>query len=1243
MLKFLTVTLLSLFIFSVTLANDYDDAWKAIHKKDYKNAVLLLQKACKNPSTSLDAYCTLLYLKTYQGKEDEINGLFDALSASPGRNSYLYSMWFNGAVLGSYTQKKPYQLDLIDKIEAGNTFNGSIKTALHYVKAMYYVFSNKYDKGKDDWNQMNSLQTWQFAGPFENLSGSGFNTVYGPLSAADSNATFKGINNVDIKWFTPPKKDYEGWTYCYPSFQQSSAIVYAQTFVYSPADSRVVLNAGVNGSLKVWVNDGLIISDSKERVTELDYYKNYCFLKKGYNRVLVQLGYTSNTMPNFIIRFSDENLLPLKDITSTSIVQPYTKGQDASPATAIRHFAETYFESKIKSEPANLVNYILLSQTYLRNSQITEARQTIEKALKISSEDPLLRFELMQILIKAENRTQLLQEMDWFKENDSGCFINRQMQIQTFLSEEKYDEAIEAVDEMLKIYGDDETILQYKATALAKQEKIDELVKLVESTHKKYPANTSFVMMMFNIKKLLNKDTKAALGVYEEYFKNKYDYTLLQNLASEYKSLGQDSNYLAIIKNLCEIGGNNPEYVSRLSQYYYEKQDYANALKYAQEASSLAPYVGLYWHNIATIYEQMNNTEEAIKNYKKTIYYNRTDYEARKKLTALQKKQEPYKLLPETDVYALIKKSPVDSEYDYTYLLDEKGTILYDEGASEEYITYVVKINTQKGIDTWKEINLGSGNTQSILVEKCEVVKASGSKVAAERNDGTAVFTGLQTGDAIYVKYRLQNYTVGRLGREFWDKYVFNAFVNSQKERYTLIVPKTFLFNYRVINNKLAPTIKDVEDFKIYTWEMNNVPPIKSEPLMPPVNDIATVLHISTIKSWADVAKWYSDIAYQDTKDNYELDALYNDIFKGKINESNYEKAKRIYDYIITNIRYSSVSFRQNGYIPQDISKIINTKLGDCKDLATLFVALANKAGIQAQLVLTDTRDNGVKDMQLPSMEFNHCISLVHIDGKDYYIDLTDSNLPFTSLPANLNGALVLVIPPHGSKSSSELVSLVATNREFDKSLREVNVSLDGNDLKMNVETKRYGSIISSWKNEYASLNAEKQKQSYEEMISNSNKNPVKLETLSFQGLTGTGDSLIIESKYTIKNEVIDAGSIKMIKVPFIDIIATLESLSADKRVYPIEYWNYENTDVYETAVNIQIPAGKKLQEVPSDKNFSFKKSEYSLKFIKTGNQLKVIRRANMNREDITPNDYDEFKKFFNNIVEAESKYIIFQ
>lgn len=1243
MLKTLTTAVLSLLFIAQSYANDYDDAWKAIRGKDFKTAKELLVKATRNPATAMDAYLTLLYVQTYLGKETKIEGLTEALLNNPDKNNYLYPLWFNGTAIGGYSKKEPYQLSLINTIINDNSFNGSVQTAAHYVKAMHHLLSHEFDKAKQEWANMHAIEDWQLAGPFENISGSAFNNENGPVSISDGKAAFKGANNVDITWFTPTALNHEGWVFTYAHIPQRSAVVYAQAFVNAPKDMKVLLNAGCNGSLKVWVNDGLVLSESKERATELDYYKNYCTLKKGYNRVLVQLGYTATSSPNFIVRFTDENEAAIQGLQVSNQEQPYTKSANAASVQSIPHFAEEFFEKRIAVHPSNLLDYILLSQTYLRDQRTTEARQVLEKALQISPDNPLLKFEMIQCLSKADNRTLLMQEIEWMKENDPESYLTYQFKINNLISEEKYSEADEALAKLKGLYGEDESTTQQKMQILGKEDKYEDLIKLVQSSYAAHPENTEFLAMMYRYKKQVAKDPKGALGIYEKYLKNNFNYTVFTNLADEYKAQGEKEKYFNMLKELHAFYPYDPTYLTSISNYYYEQQNYGKALEYAQEALKLAPFTGRYWQNIATIQESLHKKDEAIASLNKTIYYDRTNYDARKKLSALQQKAELYKLVPDDDAYAAIKKGSVDTKYDYSYLLDEKSTVIYDEGASEEYIHYAVKIHTQKGIDSWKEIYLNYTDNQSLLVEKCEVVKANGSKVPAERNEEHVVFTGLEPGDAIHVKYRIQNYSSGRLGREFWDKFSFNAFIPSAQAKYTLIVPKNYQFKAVMQNTKLEPIVKEVDGYKVYSWEAANMPAMKSEPFMPVLNDVGNTLHISTLKSWADVANWYSDISYQNTHNNFELEAAYNEIFSKAKPTSNLQKARLIYEYILGNIRYSSVSFRQSGLVPQSISKIISTRLGDCKDLSTLFVALATKAGIPAQLVLIDTRDNGSKDMVLPSMEFNHCIALVKIDGKDYYLELTDNNLPFGSLPPNLQGALSLLIPPHGEKASGELKPLFASNKTKDQLVRRVDVVVTGKDEKMSMNVTRIGALVSSWRNDYATLTEEKQKEDFERMISNGYKNTVKLENLSFTNLNNLNDTVLFRYDFTVKNEVVEAGSMKMIKVPFTDVIATMDNFSSDKRDFPIEYWNYENTDSYETVVTIQIPAGQKFLEIPANQAFSFKKSTYSLQFIKEGEKLKVVRKAQLQRENVQPADYEAFKKFFGDIVEAESKYVVFK
>lgn len=1244
--------LVTLLVFPILLlANDYDKAWQALHENNRKQALEYLEKAMGDPASAADAYLTYIYLKTFEGNEQVVKDFNEKiLDKVEDPNPYLFALWFNEVALGSYGKKtEKHHLDLIKEILTDSRFNGSLRSAARYFNGLNLLDSKEFEKAKKEWEQMGSVTQWQLVGPFENLSRSGFDKSYGPVEHPEKDASFKSLTNALVKWFTPPHTNNDGWFFIQPHIPNRTAVTYAQSFINVPADMDVLINAGVNGSIKVWVNDALVVSEERERVTELDCYKGECHLRKGYNRILVQVGYTNNSIPNFIVRLTDNNFNAIPNLSFTAETQAYQKEAAAdNKIKPVLHFAESFFEDKIKSQPDNLINYILLSQTYLRNKKTYEARKIIEDALKKDPENSLLRFELMQCFVKEENRTLLSEEIERIKEKDPGCYLVYQLKIDQLLDEEKYDEASTLLGEMISLYGEDQETFSLRIRILGLQKKIEEELQEIQKAYEKYPGYPDFVRMMFNLKKDNLKDNDAAIAIYEKFLKNTFNYAIYKDLGQEYIDAGRKDKGLQVMNRILELFPFDADFITEMAKYYFGQQNYSKALDFCQQSLQLAPYVATYWNNKGIIEEQMGKNEDAVASYTKALYYDAKLYSARKKLRSLQNKTDLYKFFPATDIYALIQKSSskvVSQDYDYSYLLEEKLAILFAEGASEEYSTFIIKINTEKGIDKWKESYIPFNEyTQSLLIEKAEVVKKNGSKLTAEQNQNEMVFTNLEVGDAIVIKYRIQNYARGRLAKEFWDTYLFNAFVPADISRYSLLVDKDFSFNYQVLNSEIKPDIKPIEDFKLYSWEMKDLPAVKDEPYMPTLNDVGMVLHISTVKSWNDIAQWYSDLSSFKTENEFELKEVYSKLFPPGEKLTELEKAKRIYNYIETNYRYSSVSFRQSDYVPQRASVTINTRLGDCKDLSSLFTSLARMAGLKANMVLVDTKDNGTKEMLLPCVDFNHCIVSLQADSKQYYLELTDNNLPFASLPDNLGGASSLFIPRDQDKMTSNLEPITTTNRTPNKTKKTINVSVAGDDLKVQVEAMKRGNLTSNLRDTYKNLSPQKQREELEKGISGSFKNPLKLETVSFTALDTLADSINYKYAYTVKNEVAAVGAMSMFKIPFGDIVATIDNFSLDERKFPIEYWRYEDADEYEFAVNIQLPAGKQFIELPSDQSFKFKKNTYSIKFIRTGkDKLTVVRKASLLRDDILSSEYSALKEFFNNIIKTESKYIAFK
>lgn len=1244
MVLFLTTTT----VFAQT--TDYEKGWQALNENKSKEAEAHFAKAMTNPATFADAYIASIYLKGYTGKESSVTDFGDAFySKVANPYPYIYALWFNSAVLGGYSKKEfPHQEELAKRLIADEKAPGTLNEAANYHMGMHHLYSNEIKKAKNYYESIHTIRNWQYVGPFENLSQSGFYKNYGPLEHPEATAVFKSLTNADVKWFTPSTEIYDGWIpLCY-QFNRETAVTYAQNFVQSDKDQSVFLNVGFSGSIKVWLNDQLLIAEHNERTTEMDSYSVKCNLKKGTNRLLVQLGFTNSSYPNFTIRFTDENYKVVPGITGSVVYAPYTKATGSTPELR-KQFAEAFFEKKVEAEPRNFINHLLLADAYLRSNKYVEARTVISKALELAPNNSMLRVKLVEALGKDNNRTLILEEIEKLKKADPESYLVMELDLKEMLENEKYDDLSELLKKRVALYGEDLSSMSYNILLLIHESKYNEMVTEVEKLYAKYPNNTKYLKLMYTIKKDVYKNKKAALQLYENFFKNNYHYDTYINYSKVLAEDGNEGKALDVLKLLADYFPYTPAIFYRISDRYFSAKKYKDAEENTMKSIALSPYDESYWKQLGDIKSEVNEKEEALKAYNKSLQFNPNQYTLINQIRKLNNKPEYYKFFPETDVEKLIAADKPDqaknTDYGYYFIHDQKDVIIYPEGATEEYITYIIRITNDKGVEKYKESSIGYGNNQSLLIEKADIIKKNGTKIEGERNENEIVFTNLEAGDIVIFKYRLQSYVYGRFAKEYWDTYHIGGQIYTNTMRYNILTPTNYKLSYEYTMGNVKPVIKDIENFKLYSWEVKALEPLKEVPLSPMNIDIGQMLHVSSIQNWSDISGWYSDVSNTKAEEDIEIINLHKKLFENEKSTSQFAKAKKIYDYIASNIKYSSVSFRQSAFVPQRPSKTLVTRLGDCKDLSSLFVTLAQMSGIPAQMVLVSTYNNGEKSIVLPSVEFNHCIVKTNLDGKDYYLELTDNYLPFASLPNNLNRALILEIPSKTITTTKGLQPLLASSRTKDVMKRIMEIKVDGTDLKVNVKTLRYGASSSSTRSVYLNLDKEKQIDEMHRSISGDFKNVVKVNDISFKYLNELRDSVEYEYNYTVKDEVSEIGALSTFKIAFPDVVASLDKFSEEKRDYPVNYIAYEDADAYETTVTILAPVGKKFVELPTNQSFAFGNMKYSIQYAlaPAGNKLVVTRKFYPVRENVGPEKYPAMKEFFEKAIKAEKKFIAFK
>jgi tetratricopeptide (TPR) repeat protein len=1235
-----------------THAGDYEKAWEALHKNDKVHAYELFRKVLKSdPAHKQNAYAALVLLESYDGRGDAFLSRYPSpFSVITDLNPYTYALWFSDGMLGPYGIKEGKELENLNTVLTDPRFNGSLHAAAKYYKGLHYMHAGQITAAAGLYSQIGALNNWQFVGSFDNISGSGFNKDYGPLKEPNKGKGFTSYNNTSIDWFTPSITDNAGWMFVGTLFPAASSVGYAQTFVYSPAEQDAILCLGGNGSLKAWVNDKLLIAQEDELATELDKFNVRVHLKKGYNRVLVQIGFT-NPGSNFIVRLTDDKYETLKGISTSGKVETYVVDNSTDTPELLPHFAESYFKKQAEKYPNDPIYAILLAKVYNRNQQFDKSKDALFRFFEKNPGDPLLAYQYLECLSSRYDRTDISAVVEMLKQMDPDNTLVMQGHESELEDEKKWADALELVNRLEAREGQSVWTISKRMFLHANLQHVDSMVSLLKKAYEVYPDELDVVMGMYAYNQKMVRNPAEAIRILEKYAAGHNSTKILEQLAEDYFQQNEPEKGLAALRNIIQTAPYELYVYSPIITHFFAAQQYDSAIHYLEIEHSISPYNSSPLGTIATCYLQKGDKAKALDYYKQALalFAGGTTY--REKIRELENKPDVFSYFPKMDYYAAINKdlkAPQDTAKSYYYIFDDENVVLHAEGASEQVTNTAIYINKKDAIEQWKEISIPYNSTYSDLtIIKAEVVKANGTKISAETYDNDIVFTRLEPGDVIYYNYKVSNYGIGRLGREYWDKFYFQASVPSKLARYSLMVAAPLSINYVMKNaDEVKPVESDHEDFHMYTWEMKNVPAFKDEPYSPSLGDIGKVLHVSTVKSWDVIAEWYSDVTRQQSKENFDVLKTLQQIFpKGEASKlSNDEKAKKIYNFIEQNISYSSVAFRQGAYIPQRASKTLNTRLGDCKDVSTLFVSLARKVGLDANLVLVSTRRNGQQSMVLPSMEFNHCIARFK-DGDNYrYLELTDNQLPYNALPQNDVGAQILNIP--FNYDTKESIGLLKPANKNDVSLnRQTKIQVGATDLKVKTILTVTGELASGMRSRYANKDEEEIRQALQQSAASHFKNQVSLESFDVANLDNLDDTVSIGTAYSVKNEVIGVGDINMIKPPYMDVIATSDVFSNEPRQYPFTYWLYENTDHYTSQIEMELPAGKVFDQVPADVKASFRDMKYELTYQRVAPGKLIINRRFLTNiiDDIPASEVGQMKDFFNLIVNAEQKYISFK
>ncbi len=349
---------------------------------------------------------------------------------------------------------------------------------------------------------------------------------------------------------------------------------------------------------------------------------------------------------------------------------------------------------------------------------------------------------------------------------------------------------------------------------------------------------------------------------------------------------------------------------------------------------------------------------------------------------------------------------------------ENRFEMLHLRHKSEQFATESVpfsKFNQILSINAYTMIN-ENGKTKSIKAEDF----VTGSIISKhwfydDYKEKTFIFPSIEPGVTTVLEYK-----EAIKEPRFLGVFYLSSYVPVKKAEYTLVVNKNIKIAYKlygVAGLNISFHQKRSGEQIVYTWKANNVAEYKTEKNAPNISYyephiIVYITHINNKPLLANptgLYDWYYSLVKNVNKDVLpEIKTLVDTLTKDT--KTDKEKAKTIFHWVQSNVKYIAIEDGLSGFIPRSANEVYKNRYGDCKDMTSMIVTMLKMANIPTYLTWIGTRKLPYSYREVPTpMVDNHMIATAKIDGEDIFLDATDSYVPFGMPTAMIQGKEAMI------------------------------------------------------------------------------------------------------------------------------------------------------------------------------------------------------------------------------------------
>ena len=348
----------------------------------------------------------------------------------------------------------------------------------------------------------------------------------------------------------------------------------------------------------------------------------------------------------------------------------------------------------------------------------------------------------------------------------------------------------------------------------------------------------------------------------------------------------------------------------------------------------------------------------------------------------------------------------------------EHYTVHYDvneDGTYTESHDWALRVLTDQGVRAANDVSIRfSDQLQEAEIEHAYTRKRDGRRIDAPpanfqeestsgRGDAppmfsdvktkTVVFPDVTVGDAVELAYTIHQKEAVFPGN-FSVTHAFSKFFVYDDVKITLSAPASLDLHVQTRGVEVGET--GVENGRRrWQWSYRNDRVRLPEPAAVSAIDDGPMIVVSSFASYGALAAAYDERSRPKAAVTPATRKLALELTNGATTPR--ERAKLLYDWVSNHINFARNSVGIGTVVPHDVDRVLENRLGDCKDHTALLQSLLSAVGIESTPVLV----NAGSAFTLPDVPsttvFDHVIT--YVPSLDLYLDSTARFIPFGSLP----------------------------------------------------------------------------------------------------------------------------------------------------------------------------------------------------------------------------------------------------